>query len=147
MWAETWTDSYIFCRHLLKLCIIALITQAVIAGKPNSKGECECACEKESILLHNVKELNFTRGLNTHSRRLPPIPQVMMFITSAKDSVFTHVSRWSAWEVQLKVTTSLDICVVSMLEDQVCKTQPSSSSPSSSPSMFRCWMEMRSWCR
>jgi len=52
-----------------------------------------CACEREAILLHDIKELSFMRGATTLSRREPAIAQLECIGGSAKGVLEPNVVR------------------------------------------------------
>jgi len=59
---------------------------------PTTTTTTQCACEREAILLHDMKELVFMRGVTTLSRREPAIPQLECIGGSAKGVLEpTHV--------------------------------------------------------
>jgi len=52
-----------------------------------------CACEREAILLSDIKELNLVKGAFTASRRLPSIPQIQCTGGSAQGHKEPHTIR------------------------------------------------------
>lgn len=64
---------------LLALLVVGAI--AIDATKTSADGEC---LTREAVLLHDIKELEFTAGLFTASRRLAAIPQLECVGGSAK---------------------------------------------------------------
>jgi len=69
-------------KLLWKLCFLLATTVAIINctetfhGTTSDGKDCNCACEREAVLLHEIKELDFVKGAYTVSRRLPAIPQL-----------------------------------------------------------------------
>jgi len=71
---------------------------------------CVCDCQRECVLLHSIKELHFTRGLYTMSRREPSIPQLECIGGSAKD-VFTPAVVRCVNNANWRCETTLDSSV------------------------------------
>lgn len=79
---------------------------AVVAGADNkaakekkgsegskTKTDCECACEREAVLLRDIKELDFIKGAYTVSRRVAGIPQLECVGGSAKGASEPNLVR------------------------------------------------------
>jgi hypothetical protein len=69
-----------FCSlHVVWLALLLFVmvgtTTESILGE-STKTVCECERGREAILLRNIKEVTFTKGYYTASRRLSPIPQL-----------------------------------------------------------------------
>jgi len=73
------------------LCLMLVTTQLVFAS--NEDTTTTCTCEREAILLHDIKELIFVKGANTLSRREPAIPQLECVGGSAKGTYEPNVVR------------------------------------------------------
>lgn len=59
-----------------KIILLALLIAGALSSMQTKTAADECKMEREAVLLHNVKELDFTAGKFTASRRVAAIPQV-----------------------------------------------------------------------
>jgi len=93
-------------NHILKICLILATTLAIVLGltettlhgTTTTEGSttitpCNCACEREAVLLHEIKELTFVKGASTLSRRQPAIQQLECVGGSAKGTSEPNVVR------------------------------------------------------
>lgn len=69
--------------RLSHIVLIALLIFGVSCKETTSD---DCKCDREAILLHNIKELDFVSGLFTASRRVAPVPQMDCVGGSAQGS-------------------------------------------------------------
>jgi hypothetical protein len=78
---------------MIKFIILALLIVGVLSIQTKTAAD-ECTLEREAILLHNIKELEFTAGQFTASRRVAAIPQVCipLHTTTASCSSFFRTS-------------------------------------------------------
>lgn len=65
--------------QMIKLLFLALLIVGALSTQTKTAAD-ECKLEREAVLLHNIKELDFTFGRFTASRRLGAIPQVCFTI-------------------------------------------------------------------
>jgi len=92
-------------KNILKLCflialtaviVIATNTETTLQGATTTEGSfttTPCNCEREAVLLHEIKELNFVKGVNTLSRRETAIPQLECVGGSAKGTFEPNIIR------------------------------------------------------
>lgn len=67
-------------KGLFGLMLVGLVfslgVEDILPGKKAGSDECVCACERDAVLLHNIKNITFHKGEFTNSRRVKAIPQM-----------------------------------------------------------------------
>lgn len=107
----TFVVRYTYQQMIKYSIILALLIGGVLSTMQTKTAADECKLEREAVLLHNIKELEFTAGHFTKSRRVSAIPQVLNQFSGIHLSFFPTTYPCSTFSFYCPSHTTMHIAL------------------------------------